>query len=540
MMALAAAATAGLARAEQAADARLQKTAGPVKLTYTMPLDGFATLVIENEQGIRVRNLIGGAPRAKGEQTDYWDCTGEDGKPVAPGKYRFRGLLHKGIEPVLEASYGPPAAPPKEGWHAVADPDDKTRVFAAGTEFKLDYAAGKATVVAGDLPAPAGQLIKAKGREYILTRNGRLFLRTGKTAKLVAAVDAFMWREAKSFSEFPVADTVEWEANGDPSGHHWLCSTSFLWSDLNDDGKAQPEETIAGSCHKKLGDWQFPIAFPPDITKPHTVPPGGMRDCGLDENFNLYTFGIECDGYGPGQGPLVVRFPFKGWTPGGAPIWDTKNQKLLGGAKKAGFYDGGLVNIDETSSLVLPNGKVLFSKGRAEIFTLASIHVAAEGTVVVGPPLACLRDDGTVLWTYKDDWSGMLFWNSDAPLSDRDDVILGPLSSIGSAKTAVGTVFALQTLWGRMHLMTVDGLFVASVFQDFRRPNSAWPADAKPGTAVGGVSMGRDWSGGCFFKTTKGSEYYVIAGSAACNVIKLNGLDSLQAIKGGELTVTAR
>ncbi|HUS58590.1 MAG TPA: hypothetical protein VM141_08050, partial [Planctomycetota bacterium] len=108
-------------------DSRLQKTAGPIKLAYDMPFDGFATLVIEDENGTRVRNLIGMAPRSKGKQLDYWDCKGEggsesDGKLVPPGKYRFRGLVHKGIAPVYEASYGTPGSPAwdtadgKGGW----------------------------------------------------------------------------------------------------------------------------------------------------------------------------------------------------------------------------------------------------------------------------------------------------------------------------------------------------------------------------------------------------------------------------------------
>ena len=34
--------------------------------TYTMPFDGFATLVVKDGQGSRVKNLIGMAPRSKG------------------------------------------------------------------------------------------------------------------------------------------------------------------------------------------------------------------------------------------------------------------------------------------------------------------------------------------------------------------------------------------------------------------------------------------------------------------------------------------
>jgi hypothetical protein len=77
----------------------LQKTEGPVKLQYTMPYDGFVTIVIEDAQGRRIKNLIGMAPRSKGKQTDYWDGTDEQGKLLPPGNYRWRGLYHQGVDP---------------------------------------------------------------------------------------------------------------------------------------------------------------------------------------------------------------------------------------------------------------------------------------------------------------------------------------------------------------------------------------------------------------------------------------------------------
>ena len=70
---------------------------GPVELAYSMPFDGFATLVLEDEAGRRVRNLIGMARRGKGRQTERWDGLDETGKLVTPGTYYFRGLAHQGI-----------------------------------------------------------------------------------------------------------------------------------------------------------------------------------------------------------------------------------------------------------------------------------------------------------------------------------------------------------------------------------------------------------------------------------------------------------
>ena len=89
-----------------------QKTQGPAPISMAMPFDGFATIVIEDEEGRRVRNLIGTAPRARGRRTEYWDGLTEEGRIAPPGRYTWRGLVHQGIDPTYAASYGTPGRPP--------------------------------------------------------------------------------------------------------------------------------------------------------------------------------------------------------------------------------------------------------------------------------------------------------------------------------------------------------------------------------------------------------------------------------------------
>jgi sugar lactone lactonase YvrE len=72
-------------------------TVGSVPIAYDLPADARVTLVIEDETGRRVRNLIAGYPRSKGSHVDYWDCLDERGRPVPPGNYRWRGLVNPGI-----------------------------------------------------------------------------------------------------------------------------------------------------------------------------------------------------------------------------------------------------------------------------------------------------------------------------------------------------------------------------------------------------------------------------------------------------------
>lgn len=99
-------------------------THGPVAFTYELPADGLATLVIEDANGRRVRNLISAYPRAKGKQTDRWDGLDDSGKPVPPGAYRWHGLFHPGIDVRYQLHLQPVTNPPWQnaegtgGWGA--------------------------------------------------------------------------------------------------------------------------------------------------------------------------------------------------------------------------------------------------------------------------------------------------------------------------------------------------------------------------------------------------------------------------------------
>jgi hypothetical protein len=70
-----------------------------ILLSFNQPLDGKATIVIENEKGERVRNLESALPLAKGRHEIAWDVLNEDGHIAPPGEYRWRAVSHAGIAP---------------------------------------------------------------------------------------------------------------------------------------------------------------------------------------------------------------------------------------------------------------------------------------------------------------------------------------------------------------------------------------------------------------------------------------------------------
>src|SRR5262249_7737472 len=95
------------------------------------------TLVIEDEAGNRIRNLVGEVSLPAGENVVWWDGFDEGARNeqgdlirhrVAPGKYRVRGLVHRGIHLRYEFPLYGPGDPPwktkdgKGGWLADHSP----------------------------------------------------------------------------------------------------------------------------------------------------------------------------------------------------------------------------------------------------------------------------------------------------------------------------------------------------------------------------------------------------------------------------------
>ena len=116
-----------LAARKAAAAARAEEVKGLIPVEFEMPYDGFATLVVEDEKGSRVRNLVSDAPFKKGKNTVYWDATDDLGRdsdaaehglyrvpetPVKPGTYTVRGITHERIKPVYQFSVYSCGTPP--------------------------------------------------------------------------------------------------------------------------------------------------------------------------------------------------------------------------------------------------------------------------------------------------------------------------------------------------------------------------------------------------------------------------------------------
>lgn len=67
-------------------------TPNPFAIRYQQPFAGTLAMVITDEQGRHLRNLVALVDRTPGEQEEGWDLKDEYGRTVAPGKYRWKAI----------------------------------------------------------------------------------------------------------------------------------------------------------------------------------------------------------------------------------------------------------------------------------------------------------------------------------------------------------------------------------------------------------------------------------------------------------------
>ncbi|MFO0929476.1 MAG: hypothetical protein U0736_21015 [Gemmataceae bacterium] len=85
----------------------------PIPVRFTLPEAGVVTLVIEDERGRRVRNLVSETPFPAGDNVAWWDGSDDllrdpdaarhgvyhiPTRPVAPGTYKVRGLWRRPLQ----------------------------------------------------------------------------------------------------------------------------------------------------------------------------------------------------------------------------------------------------------------------------------------------------------------------------------------------------------------------------------------------------------------------------------------------------------
>ena len=251
----------------------------------------------------------------------------------------------------------------------------------------------------------------------------------------------------------------------------------FIWCDLNDDGKVQPEEVV--TAEGTLSS----VAFQPDLSA---------------------------------LGASGLYFKPRGFTVGGAPIFDPADAVALlkSGATQGSPSDGGdQALLDAAGNLVLTTAPKPFAS-------------ASLGGAKNGEPT----------WSYPSPWPG-LHASHIAPQVDTPGTLIGTTRLLGPLFTPrgsdVGALFAINSNKGMVYLLTAEGLFVSTLFKDCRI--ASWNApSAIRGMSVKNLSLNEE----CFYPSITSTDDGNVYLQGGGRILKVEGLDTLKRLPDVKLTLT--
>lgn len=386
------------------------------------------------------------------------------------------------------AFYGPPGY----GGGGSLDPADPTRfrlAYGSGLEFQIDWQTRRSVPVhrywlekpetlrlGGDWHAAPQTSILVDGRTYLT--NG-FSNSPGGFGNVVG-----IWRlengiavpaaAAGAFSDWPPLQTPEFQKRAPADADRRR--VFFAWSDLNDDQKPQPDEVttaVDDGIQHNNGKHVGGIYVTPEL--------------GL-----VSAYGLQCN---------PIRY-----SPRGVPIYDATSVTRL--ASRLEFH-------------WVPYDAVTTSDGwfitRAE-------------------PLRGFRN-GKQVWSYPNRWPELHACLREPPPLPSAGQFIGAMRWLGHPVRPVGSdvgdIFALTGYYGRISLITSDGLCVGSLFQDARATGyfNAFEklGPAEPGLLMNDASLQTE----CFFDTitqTRDGRIYLQAGKSQCTIVRLDGLNAIRRI----------
>ncbi|HUW32128.1 MAG TPA: hypothetical protein VM223_10995, partial [Planctomycetota bacterium] len=153
----------------------------PLTFTYSIPEDSDVSIVLFDANGMAARTLVAQGARRAGENVERWDGLDNDGKPLPPATYTWKGLYHQPIKTKFILSAHNSGQPPYKtddntgGWGA--DHGNATTVCAVGDQMVLAWSMSESGwgIIGTDLAGKKRWGIKHNA-EDIATDGARLFV----------------------------------------------------------------------------------------------------------------------------------------------------------------------------------------------------------------------------------------------------------------------------------------------------------------------------------------------------------------------------
>jgi hypothetical protein len=402
---------------------------------------------------------------------------------------------------LLKALYGPA----EYGGGGTLDPRDKTRFFLHGMEFKLDWDKGTDQLARVFYrPDTSGGVIPdghaADGLpETPLYLNGqRYFTNCYNCNPTGGSAIAMLWIDRDGLAA-PVAAmgrASDWSIFKDDAyksrlpkgidltGDSYRNPCMFAWSDLNGDGKVEPDEV---TFLKAAGDG---ITVMPDLS---------FVAARIDEK--------------------AVRFAPVKFTAAGVPVY--------------GPLDGGEVLSDKAQHPTSSGGdQVLVAPDGSAVLTVAPGPFAPQsmgGT-----------SHGQARWSYPSVWPG-LHASHESAVPTFPGELVGTTRLLGSFVTPgggsdAGPLWAINGNQGNAYVFTADGLFVAQLFQDVRQGVPWSMPAAQRGMLLNDVSLHDENFWPSITQTADGKIYLVDGGRVS--LVRVDGLESIRRLPEQTLKVS--
>jgi hypothetical protein len=213
------------------------------------------------------------------------------------------------------------------------------------------------------------------------------------------------------------------------------------------------------------------------------------------------------------SGQHSVRFS-AAYEPDGLPKYDLSHPEILGPSGGQPQSSGGNQSLTES--------------GGWTVHTNASAPFSPYG---IGGVLK-----GEPRWSYPSVWPG-LHASHEAAVPDRPGMIVGHTRLLGGfVQGKAGPMFCLNSNMGNMVLLTADGLFVSTLFNDIRlKPNWAAPV-ATRNMEVTDVSLHDENFWPSITQTADGAVFLV--DGARTSLVRVDGLDSLTRLPDQTITIS--
>jgi hypothetical protein len=384
----------------------------------------------------------------------------------------------------VKALYGPM----EYGGGGAIDPNDKSRFYYNGLEFKLNWVTGESYPTSIYYLPETDKLnllseFKSRAPESAITYGGKQYLTDCYNVNPTnGARAASIWLLENHVAR-PVAaagSTADWKNPAIPNqaGNTW-----FVWSDLNGDGLVQTSE----------------VTFTPGVAGGVTVMP--------DLSFVLAYAGDN-----------AIRLKPARVLASGVPIYTPVVPVVVAPGARAPRTSGGsqtLIGTDGWSVVTVPPAPYPAQAG------MSGVH------------------NGVPLWTYPSLWPG-LHPSQDAPKPSHPGELIGTTRLLGGLFTPrgsdAGPMWAINGNKGNVYIFTQDGLFVATLFRDCR--SSSWSASkAERGMSVNELSLQEEDFWPSITQTEDGA-IYIVGGGSGGNIVSVTGLEKAKRLAPFDLPIT--